>query len=68
MAIGYGPGIGMPAGLDAKYGEMLVQNFDDVVDAGTYSKTYGTYVPAGTLDGAKHLDLYFMFSVPVDTF
>ncbi|MFA5378540.1 MAG: hypothetical protein WC455_22490 [Dehalococcoidia bacterium] len=68
MALGFGTGIGMPAGLDAKYGDLLRAAFDDADDAGTYSKTYGTYIPAGTPNGAKHLDLFFMFSVPVNTY
>jgi hypothetical protein len=68
IALGFGPGIGCPAGLDAEYGEMICSSFDDDAESGTFSKTYGTYVPAGTLNGAKLLDLFYTFDVPVDMF
>jgi hypothetical protein len=68
IAIGVGNKLGLPAGPGAVYEEMLNRTFDGDADAGTFNKTYGTYLPAGTLNGAKEIDLTYRFRVPINVY
>jgi len=63
VSIGVHDQIGLPV-LVYNTGQVLVKNFDGAVDAGTVA-TSGTlptslYTPAGTLNGVKFVDLYFV--------
>jgi hypothetical protein len=65
IALGFGSKIGLPSAPGAKIRRIISAQFDDAPDAGTFSDTYGTYVPAGTMDGGKHLEVSYLFDVPV---
>jgi hypothetical protein len=41
--------------------------FDGADDLGTFSKTYGIYTPAGTMNGAKAVEVSFLYKdrIPV---
>ncbi len=68
IALGAGPAIGLPAAPGATYDRLIKAAFDDADDLGTFSATYGLYTPAGTMDDAKHLEVTFLFSVPIDVY
>lgn len=68
IAIGVGNKLGLPAGPGAVYEEMLNRTFDGDADTGTFNKTYGTYLPSGTLNGAKEIDLTYRFRVPIHVY
>jgi hypothetical protein len=52
-------------GLSAAPGACLLSTFDGAPDAGTYSATYGTYNVAGTMDGAKEVEVIFNYKVEI---
>lgn len=68
MAIGVGDKLGVPAGPGAIYEEFLCGVFDGDADAGTFNKTYGTYDPAGTMNGAKPVEVYYRYRVPMNVY
>ena len=68
IALGFGPAIGLPAAPGAKYDRLIKAAFDDADDLGTFDATYGLYTPAGTMNGAKLLEVTFLFSVPIDVY
>jgi len=68
VAIGFGARIGLPSAPGATIDRVISSIFDDAPDAGTFYANYGTYIPAGTMNGAKHLELTYLFSVPVVTY
>lgn len=68
VAIGFGPALGLPAAPGATYKRLIKAAFDDADDLGTFSATYGLYTPAGTMNGAKLVEVTFLFSVPIDVY
>lgn len=68
VAIGAGPALGCPAAPDAVFGDLIKGTFDGGAEAGTFNKTYGTYTPAGTMNGSKAVEATYLFSVPVDVY
>lgn len=68
IALGPGPAIGLPAAPGAIYDRLIKAAFDDADDLGTFSKTYGIYTPAGTMDDAKHLEVLFLFELGIDVY
>jgi hypothetical protein len=68
IAVGVGNKLGLPAGPGAVYEEMLTSTFDGDADAGTFNKTYGTYLPAGTMNGAKEVELVYRFRLPLNVY
>lgn len=65
IALGFGQAIGLPSAPGATIDRLITSIFDDAPEAGTFNATYGTYIPAGTMNGVKHLELTYLFSVPV---
>ncbi|MFA6972684.1 MAG: hypothetical protein WC208_14975 [Gallionella sp.] len=65
MSLGYGASLGLPACNGAIYEKLVKAEFNGSNDAGTLSTTYGLYVPAGTLDGAKPLEVTFNYKIPI---
>ena len=61
IAIGYGTALGLPAMAGASYKRLVKASFNGADEAGTFSATYGTYVPAGTLDAAKPLEVLYEY-------
>jgi len=68
IAIGVGNKLGLPAGPGAVYEEVLSRTFDGDADLGTFNKTYGTYLPAGTMDGSKPVEVYYRYRVPIHVY
>jgi hypothetical protein len=63
VAIGYGPALGLQAPIGAKYDRLIKGVFDGLDDLGTFSKTYGLYTPAGTMNGAKTVVVSFLYKL-----
>lgn len=68
MAIGVGNKLGLPAGPGAVYEEVLSRTFDGDADTGTFNKAYGTYLPSGTMNGAKPVEVYYSFKLPLNVY
>lgn len=65
IAIGYGPKLGLNAAPGAIYQKLIKGNFNGADEAGTFDATYGTYTPAGTLNGAKPVEVLFRYKIPI---
>jgi len=67
VAVGVGPALGLPASPGAEYERLVKGTFDGADDLGTFSKTYGIYTPAGTMNGAKAVEVSFLYKdrIPV---
>ena len=65
MALGFGPALGCPAGPDAIFVDLLHASFDGGQETGTFSRTYGTYNPTGTMNAAKAVEVTFLYKVPI---
>lgn len=67
IAVGVGPALGLPASPNGIYENLVKGTFDGADDAGTFSATYGTYTPAGTMNGAKEVAVTFRYKeqIPV---
>lgn len=63
IALGYGTKLGLIAAPNAVYDRLIKAEFNGADDAGTFSATYGLYTPAGTLDGAKPLEIMFLYKL-----
>ena len=62
LAISNGPKIGLPLGTDEELFDVVKERFnlvDIAVTTANISRTYGTYQPASTLDGAKALEIWY---------
>lgn len=62
LAIGLGAKIGLPMGSDCTLFDVVKERFNAVdvaVTPGNINRTYGTYTPASTLDGAKALEIWY---------
>lgn len=68
IAIGVGNKLGLPAGPGAVYEAYLNSSFDGDADAGTLNTTYGTYLPAGTMNGAKPMEVFYRYKLPLNAF
>lgn len=68
IAIGVGNSLGLPTGQGAVYEEFLCGVFDGDADAGTFGKTYGTYIPAGTMNGAKPVEVFYRYRLPMNVY
>jgi hypothetical protein len=67
ISIGYGASLGLPAAPNAIYERLVKAEFDGADDLGTFSKTYGLYVPAGTMDAAKAVEVLFNYKIEIPT-
>jgi len=65
ISLGAGASLGLPADPGAIYEKLVKATFDGGDDAGTFSKTYGLYVPAGTMDGAKEVLVVYNYKVQI---
>lgn len=65
LSLGYGASLGLPAAPDAIYEKLIKAEFNGADDLGTLSTTYGLYAPAGTLDGAKPLEVMFNYKIQI---
>jgi len=65
LSLGYGASLGLPAAPNAIYGELVKGEFNGADDLGALSKTYGLYNPAGTMDGAKAVEVTFNYKVQI---
>lgn len=61
IALGAGPALGLRAAPEAIYDRLIKGTFDGADDLGTFSKTYGLYTPAGTMNGAKAVEVLFSY-------
>lgn len=61
VSIGVGAKIGVPLGEDTELVDVIKERFNgaEIAVTGTVDRTYGTYTPASTLDGAKNLELWY---------
>jgi len=68
IKIGNGAKIGMPMPEGAKLVNIIKERFhgaDIAVTPANISRTYGTYIPTSTLDGAKVLELWYTVDIPL---
>ena len=62
VSIGNGAKIGLPMAEDAELVDVIKERFnkaDIAVTPANIDRTYGTYTPGSTLDGAKPLELWY---------
>lgn len=61
VSVGVGAKIGLPLGDDCELVDVIKERFNgaEIAVTGTVNRTYGTYIPASTLDGAKNLELWY---------
>lgn len=67
IAVGYGPALGLKGAQNCLYDELIKGTFNGGDEAGTFSKTYGLYTPAGTMDGAKAVEVQYTYRVEIPT-
>ena len=63
LSIGAGAKIGLPMGSDCVLHDVVKERFnlaDIAITPGNIDRTYGTYTPASTLDGAKVLEIWYV--------
>ena len=63
LAIGMGAKIGLPRGSDETLYDVVKERFnsaDIAVTTANIDRTYGTYTPTSTLDGAKVLEVWYV--------
>lgn len=65
ISLGAGASLGLPAAPGAIYDRLIKGTFDGADDLGTFSKTYGLYVPAGTMNGAKAVEVSYLYKVQI---
>ena len=63
IALGAGPALGLSAAPNVIYGNLIKGTFNGGNEAGTFSATYGLYTPAGTMDGAKAVEVLFTYKM-----
>ena len=61
VALGAGPALGLWGEPNMTFDRLVKGTFDGGDEAGTFSATYGTYTPAGTMDGAKAVEVLFLY-------
>jgi hypothetical protein len=67
IAVGAGPALGLVAAPGAVYDRKIKSSFDGGDEAGTFSTTYGLYTPTGTMNGAKAVEVDFLYKLPLKT-
>ena len=67
IAVGVGPALGLPGAPNCIYEGLVKGTFDGADEAGTFNATYGTYTPAGTMNGAKEVAVTYRYKeqIPV---
>lgn len=67
VKVGVGAKIGLPMPDGAKLVDVIKERFNgaEIAVTGTVNRTYGTYEPASTLDGAKNLELWYTIDIPI---
>lgn len=68
IKIGNGAKIGLPMPDGAVLVDIVKERFNGVdiaITAANVNRTYGTYTPASTLDGAKVLELWYTIDIPL---
>jgi hypothetical protein len=68
IKIGNGAKISMPMPDGAKLVDIVKERFNGVdiaITAANVNRTYGTYTPTSTLDGAKALELWYTVDIPL---
>jgi len=63
MSIGVGAKIGLPMGSDCQLFDVVKERFnlaDIAITPANINRTYGTYTPTSTLDGAKALEIWYV--------
>lgn len=63
LAITNGPKIGLPMGSNETLFDVVKERFnlvDIAITTANINRTYGTYQPASTLDGAKALEIWYV--------
>jgi hypothetical protein len=65
LSIGVGASLGLPAAPGAIYDRLVKGTFDGADDLGTFSAAYGLYVPAGTMNGAKAVEVTYLYKVQI---
>jgi hypothetical protein len=65
ISLGAGASLGLPAVPGAIYDKLVKGTFDGADDLGTFSKTYGLYVPAGTMDVAKAVEVTYNYKIQI---
>lgn len=63
VALGTGAAFGCPGAPNCKYIRDIKSTFDGADEAGTFSKTYGLYTPAGTPNGAKAIEVLYLYKI-----
>lgn len=69
LAIGLGAKIGLPMGSNEVLHDVVKERFNKVdvaVSVAGIDRTYGTYTPASTLDGAKVLEVWYVTKTVMD--
>lgn len=69
MSIGVGAKIGLPLGSHEVLHDVVKERFnlaDVAVTPANINRTYGTYTPTSTLDGAKALELWYVTKMTLD--
>lgn len=61
ISLGAGASLGLVAPPGAIYEKLIKAGFDGADDVGTFSKTYGLYTPAGTMNGAKAVEVSYQY-------
>ena len=68
ISIGAGAKIGLPMPEGAILVDVIKERFnlvDIAVTPANVNRTYGTYIPTSTLDGAKVLELWYAIKIPL---
>jgi hypothetical protein len=65
ISLGAGASLGLPACNGAIYEKKVKATFDGGDDTGTLSTTYGLFVPTGTMNGAKAVEVTFNYKIPI---
>jgi len=65
ISVGYGASLGLPAAPNCIYDKLVKAEFNGADEAGSFSATYGLYNPAGTMDGAKAVEVTFNYKIEI---
>ena len=68
ISVGAGAKIGLPMPEGAVLVDVIKERFnlvDIAVTPANVNRTYGTYIPTSTLDGAKALELWYSIKIPL---
>lgn len=68
VAIGIGNKLGLFLPPGAILDSIIKCTYDEADEDGTVDLTYGTYLPAGTLDASDQVEVSYLYSVAIDSF